>query len=93
MNNTTTDRFDLLLEKQRAYFHSGATIPVSFRIEMLKRLYHTVKAHEQEICDALTQDLGKSAFEGFMCEVGLVLTEISYLIRNVRRFAKKQKWN
>ena len=89
MNIETTDRFDLLLEKQRAYFNSGATIPVSFRIRMLKKLYSAVKTHEQEICDALTQDLGKSAFEGFMCEAGLVLTEISYLIRNVRRFAKK----
>ena len=80
---------DEILEKQRQFFRSGATLPVSFRIEMLKKLYNTIKKYETEICKALTTDLGKSDFEGFMCEVGLTLTEISYMIRHVRKFAKE----
>ena len=79
-----------LVEKQRAYFRSGATIPVSFRIEQLKKLYATVKKYQNEINDALTADLGKSHYEGFMCESGLVLTEISYMIRHVKKFAKRK---
>ncbi len=34
---------DEILESQRKYFQSGATLPVKFRIEMLKKLYSTVK--------------------------------------------------
>ena len=56
---------------------------------MLKKLYATVKKYEKDITDALTKDLGKSDFEGFMCEAGLTLTEISYMIHHVRKFAKK----
>lgn len=80
---------DQILESQRKYFQSGATLPVKFRIEMLKKLYNTVKKYETEIGEALTKDLGKSDFEGFMCEVGLTLTEISYMIRHTRKFAKE----
>ena len=80
-----------LLEKQRVFYKSGATIPVRFRIEQLKKLYAAVKKYEKEINDALTADLGKSHYEGFMCESGLVLSEISYMIRHTKKFAKKKK--
>ena len=79
-----------LLADQRKYFQRGATLSVDFRIDMLKRLYRTVKKYEKEIEAALTKDLGKSEFEGFMCEAGLALTEISYLIRHTRRFAREK---
>ncbi len=78
-----------ILEKQRAYFQTGATLPVSFRVQMLKKLYAAVKSHEKEITDALTADLGKSAYEGFMCEAGLVLSEISFMIRHTKRYASR----
>ena len=81
---------DQILESQRKFFASGATLPVKFRIEKLKKLYDTVKKYETEIGEALTKDLGKSDFEGFMCEVGLTLTEISYMIRHTRKFAREK---
>ncbi len=86
----TEQRIGQLLTDQRAYFASGATLPVSFRKEQLRKLYAAVKRHENEIMEALTADLGKSGFEGFMCEIGLVLSEISYMLRHLRRFAAKK---
>ena len=86
----TGEQITSLLEKQRKYYKSGATIPVKFRIEQLKKLYATVKKYQTEINDALTSDLGKSHFEGFMCESGLVLSEISYMIRHTKKFAKRK---
>ena len=80
-----------LLEKQRAFYKSGATVPVAFRREQLKKLYAAVKKYQKEIEDALKADLGKSPYEGFMCESGLVLTEISYMLRHVRKFAKRKR--
>lgn len=87
----TNTEIQNLLENQRAYYRSGATLSVRFRIEQLKRLYETVKKYETDICDALTIDLGKSAYEGFMCEVGLVLTEITYMIGHIKKFTKRKK--
>lgn len=80
-----------ILKKQRAYFQSGATLPVKFRITMLKKLLAAVNKYEQEIGAALTADLGKSDFEGFMCETGLVRSEISHMIKHVRRYAKEKR--
>ena len=33
----TSQEINALLEKQRAYYRSGVTIPVKFRIEQLKK--------------------------------------------------------
>lgn len=86
----TAQEIQSLLQKQREYFKSGATISVSFRISQLKKLYTAIKKHETEINDALRADLGKSRYEALMCESGLALTEISYLIKHTRRFARRK---
>ncbi len=84
---------DQILESQRKYFQSRATLSVDFRIEMLKRLRSAVKKYETEIHRALEEDLGKSDFESYMCEMGLVLGELSYMIRHTRKFASKKRVN
>ncbi len=81
---------DEILEQQRRYFLSGATLPVQFRVDKLKTLYKAVNENQEKIARALEADLGKSDFEGFMCEIGLTLTEISYMIKHCRKFAKEQ---
>ena len=87
----TEQEIDLLLESHRAFFHSGATLDVQFRIDALRRLYASVVKYKDDIAAALRSDLGKSEFEGFMCESGLALTEISYMIRHTRRLAAKHR--
>lgn len=86
----TNTQIRSLLEAQKKFYKTGATIPVDFRVGQLKKLYSAVKKYEEEINDALRSDLGKSGFESFMCESGLVLSEISYMIRHTRRFARKK---
>ena len=80
-----------ILEEQRKYFLSGATLSYEFRKAMLKKLYDGVIKHKKNILDALYKDLGKSETEGFMCEVGLVLSEINYMIKNLKRFMGKTR--
>ncbi len=80
-----------LILRQRAYFQTGATLPVEFRVKALKKLQAYIRNNEKLITDALTADLGKSAHEGFMCEVGLVLSEISYMLKNIKKFAADEK--
>lgn len=79
-----------ILESQRSFYLSGATMDISFRLEMLKKLKDTIKKHESEINAALQADLGKSAFESYMCETGIALSEISYMIKHLRRFARRK---
>ena len=80
-----------ILEKQRKYFFDGNTLAVEFRIDMLKKLRLAIKERESEICAALNADLGKSDYEGYMCEVGMALSEISYLIKHTKKFAKEKR--
>lgn len=86
----TGQEIESLLERQRNYYRSGITLPVAFRIQQLKKLYAAVRKYETEISEALRADLGKSTYESFMCETGLVLSEISYLLRHIRKFAGRK---
>lgn len=80
-----------LVTRQRSYFQSGATLPVSARLAALRRLYDAISSHEKEIRRALQKDLGKSGFESYMCETGMVLEEISYMLKHTRKFAREQR--
>lgn len=88
MNTTEIDK---ILEEQRAFFDSGKTLPVTFRIEMLKKLKSEIKSSINEIYDAIKSDLGKCSFESYMCEVGMTLSEIGYMIKNVKKLAKDKR--
>lgn len=46
--------------------------------------------HEEEISEAIKKDLGKSNFESYMCETGLVLSELSYMIKHTKSFSKEK---
>lgn len=83
----TEQEIKSIVTAQRKYFQTGATLPVEARISALKRLYVVISECEKEIHSALKKDLGKSRFESYMCETGLVLEEISYMLKHVRKFA------
>lgn len=87
----TAEKIGQILDMQKTFFKSGRTLPVSFRIEMLKKLYQTVGKYEREIADALKEDLGKSSYESFMCEIGLAMSEISYMIKHTKKLAAKRR--
>lgn len=78
------------IENQRAFFASGKTFPVKNRIEKLKKLQGLIRSHENELHAALKKDLGKSSYESYMCETGLVLSELTHMIKNVDEYAEKQ---
>ena len=80
-----------LVQKQRTHFYSNATLNIDTRIHALKKLQKSIQQHEAEINVALSADLGKSNFEGYMCETGLVLSELSYMLKHIRRFAKDKR--
>ena len=87
----TEQEINSLVARQRKYFQTGATLPVSVRITALRGLYTAIVKYENEIHDALKKDLGKSGFESYMSETGLVLEEIRYMLKHIRRFAGEKR--
>lgn len=86
----TEPEIKTLVDMQRAYFYTGATLDVKQRITVLESLKKCIQKYETEINTAIKADLGKSAFESYMCETGLTLSEISYMCTHLVRFAKEK---
>ena len=80
-----------LVAAQRRFFASGQTLDLAFRKQSLLTLKRAIRAHEEAVNAALMQDLGKSAAETYMCETGMTLSELSYMISHLGRFAKKRR--
>ena len=88
MNATPIEQ---LVAAQRQFFASGRTLELAFRRQSLVALKKAILAHEAEINAALMADLGKNATETYMCETGMTLSELSYMLRHLERFAKKRR--
>jgi len=79
-----------IVKNQRDYYMTGATRPLEFRLESLRKLQQSVRENEKQICDALLKDLNKHPFESYMAEVGMVLDEVKFHIRHLHRWIKDQ---
>lgn len=86
---TEQDIFQIL-KKQNKYFASGATKSLNSRLNSLKILKKAIETYEDELYAALKKDLGKSKEEAFMCEIGLTLSEISWLIKHLKGLMRKK---
>lgn len=76
---------------QRRYFRTGATLPVGTRLQALLKLKACILKYEDDIHAALKADLGKSDFEGYMCETGMTLSEISYMTKHIFSLTKEKR--
>lgn len=80
-----------ILERQKAFFQSGRTKSLDFRLGQLQQLRDGIKKYESAILSALHEDLGKSAFEAYTSEVGLVLESINYTMKHLKQWMKVKK--
>ena len=80
-----------IVSAQRKFFRTGATLPVSWRIEQLKKLKAAVIAHADEFTAALAEDLGRSEVEAYLCDVGPIIVEINEMLGGLRRWAKPER--
>ena len=80
-----------VLAEQREFFQTGRTKNLDFRLQALARLKSAIIQNEAEILDALNRDLSKSAYEGYMAEVGVVLDEIRLFRRKLKSWARPKR--
>ena len=85
------EKINNVLKLQQDYFASGATLDVGQRLKYLKALYKSITNNIDMISEALNMDLGKSASESYMTEIGMVLSGLNYMIKNVKRLSKPRK--
>ena len=79
------------VEKQRAFFRSGATLNVKWRLEQLKKLKQAVIFNTKLLQDALYEDLNKSPLEAYLCDIGPVIVEVNEIMRGLKRWARPEK--
>lgn len=79
------------LEQHKKFFATGRTKDVGFRLSQLAKLKKVIMEHEQDLNEALTQDLGKSAFEAYASEIGYVLDSISFFMKHIKEWTKVRK--
>lgn len=77
------------LEELREPVVRGTTRPETWRRQQLDRLHALVCDHEQEVLEALREDLAKPPLEG-MAEVVSLLQELKLARRNLRRWMRPQ---
>ena len=80
-----------MLQKQRAYFQSGVTQSLSVRKDMLRQLDESMHRYEDQLAEALWQDLHKSYEEAYLTELSIVYGEIRNHLRHMRRWARPER--
>ena len=80
-----------ILQQQNHFFSSGKTIPAEFRLKQLESLKEAMILHEADLAAALKEDLGKSRMESYMCEIGLTLSELTWMQKHLRSLMRSKR--
>ena len=80
-----------VLLKQKEFYKSGKTLDVNYRIASLKKLKESIFDNLDNLVKAFKEDYNKCEFDVYSTEVGLVIKEINYFIRHLKRLAKTKK--
>ncbi len=80
-----------LLDSQKRFFNSGGTRDLKSRKAALKKLMNILKSNEARLSEAVMADFGKSAFDAYATELGLIYSEIKFQMRHLRGFARPHR--
>jgi len=77
--------------KQKTYFNTQVTKSYEFRLAALLKLKEEIKSKQGDITAALHTDLNKSEFEVLSTEIGVVLAEISFVTKRLKKWMRVHK--
>ena len=80
-----------LVEMQRNYYMTLQTKDIDQRIKTIENIKIWILEHQNRIIEALKKDLNKDATESYMCEIGLVLSEINYQLKHIKKWSKPKR--
>jgi aldehyde dehydrogenase (NAD+) len=87
---STTTQINSLIAKQQAYFKTGVTKEVNWRIQQIKKLLGLISKNEKAIAEALYKDLNKPEYESLSVEIGPVFADANYILRHIREWAEPE---
>lgn len=88
--NFTAQDVEGWIKAQQRLVYSGETRSLEFRLEQLDKLKAGIKKYEEQVLDALYQDLRKGEFEAFTTEIGIIYESISYMKKNLSSWMKPE---
>jgi aldehyde dehydrogenase (NAD+) len=80
-----------VLEAQRRYFRSGATLSLDFRRGRIEKLGRLLGENESRINEALAADLGKPVFEAYASEIGFLKSETGFALRHLASWMRPER--
>ena len=84
------ENIEEIVNKQRAFFRSGRTLDVNWRLEQLKKLRRMVTDHKKELEEALATDLGRSSAEAYFCDIGAMILECNEAIHGLKKWTRPE---
>ena len=91
LENTSKQRIAEIVEAQKLYFASGATLQYEFRREQLLRLQQALKEWHKPLCDALWQNLHKSEQEATLTETSIVEGEVKNHLKHLKSWMRTER--
>lgn len=82
------EKIKQVIMAQRQLFDTQKTYPIEFRLKQLKQLKVQINRYEDDLFEALYQDLGKSSSESFITEIGLVYRHIDEMVKKLPKWGK-----
>ena len=90
IENTAIQDINGIINAQREFFASNATLDIKFRKEQLKKLQNAIKEWEKPLCEALWKDLHNSAEEAILTELSIVAGEVKNHIKHMRSWMRSR---
>ncbi len=77
--------------KQTAFFKSGKTRDLEYRLGVLAKLEQVIESRTDDILKALALDLGKPPIEAYLSEVFFVKKEIQLFRKKLRQWSRSER--
>ncbi|KAA9021792.1 aldehyde dehydrogenase [Niallia endozanthoxylica] len=85
------ENYNEIVKKQREFFLEGKTKSLAYRMQALRLLREIIKLNEKSLMDALKEDLNKNPFESYMSEIGMLLGEISFTLKHLKKWSEPRR--
>jgi aldehyde dehydrogenase (NAD+) len=82
---------DVLAEQLRGVWRSGVTRPLDWRIQQLRALGRFLDREHEVLGKAMTADLGKPGFEGWLTDVGAISLDVRNIVEQLPVWAAGTK--
>lgn len=90
IHSTAADEVTDVVARLRTVYASGRTRPPQWRIDQLRGIERLLDEREDEIVQALAEDLGRDPFESWMADILDLKIEVRHARRHVRRWMRSR---